>query len=306
MGTFLQWLSKKPLRPVTWACGPETVLAQEIIREYRTAHSGVPFVVIDASAASQREVWDTLLSQPAGGSVTVVYSAEKAVLASELKVLLGEATPFSPVIFVTAVPTYARGESEHLELIAASRNGQVVRCVPPSKEEDMVRIVSSWWPGAGDNAAAEVLERCGGSLELAREACDKAVLAGIPVSLLSAVCRRAPGSDYADFLVSGDRKKAATAAGGVPQEEVGRTIGLLASRLSLLGLLNSAKRQGMTPQEQVIKLRADPYVLRLLRPYAPDYPASRENSCREVLAMAESAHRSGVSGGVLEAVAALW
>lgn len=307
MSTFSQWAEKKTLKQVTWACGPQEVLAREVTREYRTSFAHLPPLVVDCTVTDEQAVWDLVLAQPSGGRVAVVYAAGKLSNTAEMLPVLLEAGSLSyPTVFVTADPAYARKDGLHLEVLAASRNAQVVRCVAPSDEEALVRLVASWWPGAGSNVAAEVLQRCGGSLALAREACDKAVLSGLPVTALHAVCRRPPGEDYADLVVAGDRKKAVTAASGVPSGEVGRVLGLLGSRLTLLALLNALRREGLDAQQQVLKLKADPYVLRVLRPHAGDYPPSREAACREVLAMAEQAHYAGADCGVLESLAALW
>lgn len=287
------------------------MLAREVVREYRRSFAHLPVTVLDTAFTSPREVWDELLSQPAGGRVTIVHGAGQAADPEMLKVLLGEASVVQPVVFVTSDPAWTKNDGQHLAVIGASRHGQVIRCVPPSKEEDLVSLVSSWWPEAGNNAAAEVLQRCGGSLALAREACEKAVLAGIPVTALSLVCRRLPGDEYADLVVAGDRKAAVTAACDVPEDETGRVLGLLALYLSALTLLNAARRQGIEPKEQALRVKNElglktTHVPGRMRPYAGSYPAERERQCRILLAMAETYHRAGASAGVLEAVAALW
>jgi hypothetical protein len=253
-----------------------------------------------------REVWDEVLAQPASGRLAVVYAAHRVADPEMLEVLCGEGNLAFPALFVTPAAAFARKDAAHLEVLAASRHAQVVRCVPPAREEDAVRLVASWWPGGGANAAAGVLQRCGGSLSMAREACEKAALAGLGEPALDFICRREPGDDFADLVVAGERGKAVTAAHEVPRTETSKVVGLLSYRLTLLVLLHAAVRDGLSPQEQVVRLKADPYVLRLLRPHARDYPASREPGCREVLALAESACRSGAETGILEAVAALW
>lgn len=306
MVTFSQWSAKRNLLPVTWACGAEWVLAREVAAEYRRSFPALPVSVVDASLVSQREAWDEILSQPSGGRLTVVAESQGLVPSPLFAVLLGEASLTYPVIFTTPDPAYARKDGDHLEAIAATSRAQVVRCVPPSKEADLTALVSSWWPGAGEGTASVVLERCGGSLALAREACEKAVRAEVPPGMSKIVCRSLPGGGYADMVTAGDREGALSAASLVPDGEVLGVVRLLAYRLSVLGQLNAALREGLTPQQQVVRLRADPFLLRRLRPHAREYGVRREMKCREVLAMAESAAQRGARTGVLEAVAALW
>lgn len=281
------------------------MLAREVAAEYRRALPGLPVSVVDASLTPARDVWDELLSQPSGGRLSVVAEAQRLVPSPLFGVLLEEASLAYPVVFTTLDPKYARKDGDHLEAMAKTSRAQVVRCVPPSREEDLVALVASWWPGCGEGTAASVLERCGG-LEAAREACDKAVRAAIPPAMHEVVCRPAAGAGYADLLTAGDRPGAVSAAVLVPPGEVLGVVRLLAWRLSLLGRLNGALRDGLNPQQQVLRLKADPFTLRKLRPMAREYHTGREMSCREVLAMAEEAAQRGACVGVLEAVAVLW
>lgn len=306
MSTFSQWSVKRALLPVTWACGAEDVLAREVVTEYRRVFPALSALTVDASLTPSRDVWDEILSQPSGGRLSVVTEAHRLMPTPLLRILLDEASLTYPVVLITHDPKYARKDGEHLEAIAAAGKAQVVRCVPPSKEEDLTALVASWWPGIGLNAASAVLERCGGSLALAREACDKAVRSAIPPDMSQIVCRAQPGNGYADMVTSGDHVGALSAAASVPAGEVLGTIRLLAYRLSVLGQLNAALRDGLSAQQQVLRLKADPFLLRKLRPHARDYHVHHEMACREVLAMAESAAQNGARTGVLEAVAALW
>jgi hypothetical protein len=304
--TYGQWSAKRQLLPVTWACGAESVLAREVVAEYRRAFPALPVTTVDASLVSAREAWDEILSQPSGGRVTVVAEAQRLFPSPLFPVLVGEASLTYPVIFTTPDPAYARKDGDHLEAIAATSRAQVVRCVPPSKESDLVALVTSWWPGAGEGTALAVLERCGGSLALAREACEKAVRADLPPGMSEIVCRTPAENRYADLVTAGDTERAFPAAALVPDGEVLGTIRLLAYRLSVLGQLNAALREGLSPQQQVLRLKADPFLLRKLRPHAREYGVRREMSCREVLAMAEVAAQGGARVGVLESVAVLW
>ncbi len=266
----------------------------------------LPRTVIDASLTASREVWDEVMARPEGGRLLVVHNADRVMPSGVLPVALEEASLSYPVVFTTADPAFARKDGEHIGLILDSRKAQLVRCVLPSREEDTAVIVASWWPSLSADQAVQVLDRCGGSLRLAREACDKGTRTGLDPRQNAVVCRRAAGAGFSDLVVAGERKAASTAAASVPREEVLGTLRLLGSRLSLLALLNLAIKDGMTPQQQAAKLRADAYALRLLRPHARDYSLSREAQCREVLAMAELAVTAGAREGVLEAVALLW
>lgn len=277
-----------------------------MVTEYRRAFAAFPVSVIDASLSGPREAWDEVLSRPGGGRLTIVHEASRLMPSPVLPVVLEESSLVYPVVFTTPDPAFTRTDGDHLGQLVDSRKAQVIRCVPPSREEDCAALVASWWPGLSVVQASQVLERCGGSLLLAREACEKGVRAALSPALSAEVCRKEHGTGFSDLIIAGNRKEAATVACEVPAPELLGTLRLLGSRLSVLALLHLAVRDGLSPREQSAKLKADPYVLRLLRPHAGDYPPSRAVKCREVLAVAEQAVAGGAAEGVLEAVALLW
>jgi hypothetical protein len=257
-------------------------------------------------------VWDDLLTSPASPQLVVVRGAERLNDLSPLPLLTTDTFDGSYVVFVSSEDDFRKGEDKKLDPVLAhlrdSKHGQMVRCCAPASEEDAAAIVASWWPGCGRNVAAALLAACGGSLGQAWHAADKAVRAGIvpDVRAIPMISTRNEFSGYADLLLAGDRRKAMEAAQHIGPDEAGGVIALMASRLSLLPLLRDAAQRRESPQDTVRRLRADAWVLRQLRPHAGDYGPERVARCREVLALAETAWKSGSRDGILEAVAALW
>jgi hypothetical protein len=306
MVTYAQWSPGRRLLPVTWACGGEEVLAREVAAEYRRAFAALPVVVTDAVTCQPGEAWDEVLSRPPGGKLSLVCNAERLVPSPLFAVVVAEASPSWPVLFITPDPAFARKDGAHLEVLAASRQAQVIRCVAPASEEGLAEVVAAWWPGMGRNHAARLLEACGGSLELAREAAEKGIRCQADPATAPLFARKEANAGWADLLVAGDRRGAAVAAREVEGTQVLAALRLLGSRLSLLSLLEAAAREGLGAREQASRVKASPYAVRFLRPHARDYPPSREARCREVLAAAEQAAAAGARDGVLEAVALLW
>jgi hypothetical protein len=316
MATFSQWMAKKPLRRLSWVCGPEPCLTAEVVRAYREAVSGSALVLI-AGCVDETELWDQVLTcPPDSGRLIIVLAAEKLRRLDSLAVLAeagGMDTAFT--VFVSSDPDFARDEAgskkvlaPHLAAVQACKGGQLIRCVAPSDEEKLFVLVASWWPGAGANLAYELLQRCGGVLALAREACLKAELAGLEPTSDSAriVADSMPAADFVTAVISGDSRAAAVSAGQLSPSDIGYSLAVLASRLGHLALLKEAKDRGMTAQEIAAKLHVERFLQRELGPYAPRYGPEKVRSCREVLALAESAWRSGATVGVPEIVAALW
>ncbi len=172
----------------------------------------------------------------------------------------------------------------------------------------MLRLKLAWWPGAGRNLGASLLERCGGDLWEAYQAARKACLAGYLPSpqAVELVCPASAVDDYAEQLVAGNVKKALAAAAVADPDQSASVLALLSSRLGTLALLGDAARKGEDVGEVSRRMKIDPYVVRQLRPHASSYTRERAAQCRQLLAMAESAWHSGARTGILEAVAVLW
>jgi hypothetical protein len=254
--------------------------------------------------------WDRLLTSPGTPRLTVVWQAQ-ALNASLLPHLLADEFDGSYALFISAEKDFRRDGRVLVPALAAlrdSRHGQLIRCCAPAAEEERAAIVASWWPGAGRNVAAALLDWCGGDLGAAWHAADKAVRAGYApeARVIPALCGSRAPEDFADLLTRGERRKAMEAACAVQGDEVGGVLALLAARLALLPLVREGTSRGEGAQDMVTRLKANDMVLRKLRPAAGGYDPGRMEKCREALAMAETAWRGGARAGVLEAVTALW
>jgi hypothetical protein len=301
---------------VSWVCGPEPALVAEVVGAYKAGLPAAPVSLWFAGPGGERLIWDELLTPPAwGGRLSVIYNAQLLDAEGTMAVLLAEGAETAFTVFVSSEKDFARVTQDgkevlapHLSAIQASKNGQLVRCCKPAKEEDTVRLVAGWWPGAGANLAAELISRNGGNLSAVRDACSKAVRAALePVSAsVALLCRPALASSFADTLLVGDRKGAVMQAGMLRHGEVGQALGLLAHRLTVVGALALAKQRDWGPDEVARKLKIDRIQQHLLGTHAGFYTPERIARCRELLAMAETVWRDGATDGVAEAVACLW
>ena len=299
------------MRRVTWVCGPEAVLARDVVAAHRDGASPGQCVTLFAGAAPEREVWDLLLSLPPdGGRRAVVHGAEKLKDASAVPALAREdslATAFA--VFVSSAPDFERDGGAlvpHLAALQASKAGQLVRCCEPSKAEDRTALVASWWPGASRTLAYDLLTRCG-SLERAWHACAQARMAGLRPEprALAVACPGEPAGDLADLLMAGKRQ----AAAGVARDAAGETpavIGLLAQRLSAVEVIAAGVRSGLSAREVASRGHVDRFTAALVVPHVGAYDAERVSRCRRLLAFAESAWKSGARDGVPEMLVAGW
>jgi DNA polymerase III delta subunit len=312
MASFTQWAGKKNLKRITWLCGPEQVLQREVVDAYRAVVPAEHTLTL-YPGQNETEIWDEVLAEPAGPSrLVIVKNADKLKLTGNFTVLAeADTLDSSFTVFCSDLPDAPREGREllpHLVAIQKCRDGQIVRCAVPSKEEDLVRLVSSWWPGTGGNLAFELLKRVGGDLGEAREACWKAVMAGLEPSpqTVEIVAETLPSAGYVESLLAGDRSEAADLASKLTRDEVGYSLAVLAGRLESIDLIREARQRGMERSDIAVKMKIDRYTLARLFPVALHYSPERLTALRALLAEAESFYRAGAYEGIAEALVALW
>jgi hypothetical protein len=318
VGTFTQWNKTCKTPPLAWVCGDQPALVRIVLDAYRAGYSAADTWGLWADDEEPRDIWDELFTLPLNPRLIIVHRAERlGASLSQMDELAIRGPAGAAAVFVSGQADFARTEGDdgkkalvpHLAAIQGVRNGQLVRCCAPSKYEDKMALVATWWPGAGTNHARTVLRLCGGDLTLAAQACDKARRAGLePTDKHAAlVCEDGGEAGFADPLVAGDKAAAMAAARRAGPGETGAGIGLLASRVTMLAAISDALRAGATPSELPYKVREiDRWLLGRLAPHAAPYDAVRVRRCRELLAMAEHSWRLGAPQGVAEALVALW
>jgi hypothetical protein len=312
VATYSVWNKARPVRRVTWVCGPEPVLAREVVDAHLRGAPPDQCGTLFAGDMPERELWDRVLADPPlGGRRIVVYGAEKLREPENVALAVGpDVADSAYAVFVSAAGDFEREDGAlvpHLAALQASRAGQLIRCCAPSSADARAELVASWWPGSSVVTGQDVLMKSG-SLEKSWLACEKARRAGLSPSTVTvaAVCIAEPSGQLADLLMAGTKHRAMAAARRLTREELGAVIGLLAHRLLVAELIADGVKSGMTPREAVADKRVDRFVASRVLPYLPSYTDARIRSCRAVLAGAETAWRNGVSAGVAESLVALW
>lgn len=314
MATFKQWDRARKTSPLAWVCGDQPALVRIVLNEYRAEFSAAETWALWADDEEPRDIWDELLTvQGLNSRLIIVHRAERlGASLGKMAELASGASSDGFTVFVSDQADFARTGDDgtkalapHLAVIQAAKGGQLIRCCAPSRYEDQLALVATWWPGAGTNHARTVLRLCDGDLTLAAEACDKARRAGLaPTDKHAALaCADGSGTAFADLLVAGDKGAAMAAARRAGPGETGAGIGLLASRVTMLAAIHDAPRQA-GPLYRVEGV--DRFLLHRLAPHAAPYDAARVRRCRELLAMAEHSWRLGAAPGVAEAICALW
>jgi hypothetical protein len=310
MATFSQWQRAGcPVRRVTWVCGPEQVLADDVAASVRASLPDADRVTVFAGDGAERDIWAACGVIPPAGQerLVVVHGAQKLRRPGELVPLVkaGKEAAGSYLLLASAEDDFTRdkdGLAPHLAALRDSRSGQLIRCVRP-KDDDLLDWAARCWPGLGRNAAHRLLTRAGGDLAAVRGAGAKAAASGLTdEKYIDVLCEPRPGEEFAEYLIRGDRAAALAAAPGSP----GAAIGLLDSRLGHLAAIREGQQRQLTDRDIAARLGVPRFLIGKYRDAAQSYGPGRVRRCRELLASADAAWRTGADRGIPEVLAANW
>lgn len=316
MASYAQWARSRPVRRLTWVCGPEPVLVQEVVAA--AVQSADECIALTGGSDPDEEFWDLASSLPPDSEsvrLILVRGAERirgwdpfaGIAAAHRE--LGHVR----LLFLADEDDfpYVRGDSErqlapHVAVIRDSRQGLLVRCGAPSGEA-LLEWGSQRLGGAGRNLAADLMTAAGGDLRAAADIAGKLLLGGYEPTAdrLRVLAEPAPDKQFADALMLGD-KPGALLALDVLSDGPGPVIALLESRLETLAALHDAWTRKLDAREIAVKLGIGQFLQRTFKDAAPEWTPERVTEHRSVLAIADDAWRSGAGEGILELVCALW
>ena len=331
MSTFSGWLTsiqKKPEpRQITWVCGPEVVLVEEVVRYVVDYLGPEPWnlVTLVAGLDSERLVWSSLDQHPMGTSPRVVVVRHAENLTDWDRFILWvknrARNPRTYVVMVSAeagVPKTeptpeqrrAGGRPSPVPHIAAiGSKGHVVECKPFTSATAVKSV--EWVQSKAkmrDGVARHLLTRANWDLRRVRDTCQK--LAVFPdevtISVVNALLAEQPRDTFTDALLALDRRTALLALETTDTDDIGRIIGLLDYRLEQAARIYDMVSDHKSPGDMAKSLGAQAFLLGDLLKVSKHYDTKRRMEIRRILAMADAAHRAGEATGVLEAVVILW
>lgn len=318
MSTFSQWQRAKcPAKRITWLCGPEQALVNDVIDSVVSSCPDAGRVVLFAGTDFERDIWAACGMIPPQGvaRLVVVHEAQRLRRSDELVPLVKAGREAAGVflLFVSSEPDFTRARggdgkqalAPHLAAIRDCRAGQLVRCVAPH-DDDLLDWAARCWPGLTRNAAARLVERAGGDLTAIRAAGGKARATGLTdAKYVPVLCDPVPGGEFAELLVTGDRAGALAVARERPLA-LGAAVALLDSRLRVLTAVRDGQRAQLPAGQVASRFGVPGFLVTRYRGVAQQYGPARVRRCRELLAAADSAWRGGAEAGVAEVLAANW
>lgn len=305
------------MRRVTWVCGDQHVLVEEVVTTIRQilAPSPMDYLPIHVTDVDERDVWFEASQYPlTPGAVRMILirDAEQLTQWNQLDNWLTwtRRLPNIYLIFVSNEPDLPyetvegkrAGLKPHAVAIRAPR-GRLVRCVMPNEADALAWVRRR--ANLDDDTARYLLTRTGGDLALAASVCAKVSLfnGAAGYRTVDALCHERPSASFVDCLLALEKKQALLRVPDLIDNEVNKVIGLLDSRLDLLQLLYRAQAAGQHLREIS---GVNPYLARQYIAIARHYEHSRCAYRRRVLAVVDDALRSGIRDGVWEALVALW
>lgn len=324
MGTYQQWrtaIDRDGPKRVTWVCGTQTVLAEEVVDTTRgaLAPSDVDYVSLTAGSVPDKEIWAAANQYPlvhGANRLVLVRDAQKIKRWAPLEEWFARSRQLPTVflVFVTSDERLRYGEPDEAgrrTLLAPAlwikNRGSLVECNTPN-EADLTAWVQRQAPLA-DHVAQYLLARVGGNLATARNLVRKlAVFDGGQPSeeVINVLCAEMPSDSFVESLLHMKKTDALAAIDALPDKEYGKVVGLLDARLELLGTLNKAVR-ARAGMREISQLPGVPvFLARQFIGVAKDYDQQRVAYRRRVLAVIDEALGLGAREGTLEALVALW
>lgn len=320
MSTFSQWwlsFKKNPTpRQITWVCGTEPVLIDEVTDLLRDAVSpdDINLVYLDLYSVTERHMWNELRQFPFGTTssrLTIVRGAEKlkndALFVQYIKDR--GALPRNYVIFVSSEEGLRRTESLWEPLEFLKTRGAVVECKPftSSTAKHAVTWVKEKANVHG-RVAEYLLNRATGDLRLVRDTISKLnnFPGEISMKVVSEMFEEKPADSFLEALFAMDKKTAIHAITEIPKSEYSKTMGLVDARLELAGLVHDLLIQGKARGEIARAAGNKGFLVPDILPVAKHYDKKRRSRIRAYLASVDIFSDYGIPDGALEALVVLW
>lgn len=331
MASFSQFrtsFSKKPeAKQVTWLCGTERVLVEEVTQTLRRAIEPQPWNYVSMLVGDdpERAIWAEVGQYPSGDGkrLVVIRNAEKLKHPERIAEFLKTRTsnPDTYLILISNEERLARVEPTEDEirfrktpelvphLKALTGKGWAIECRPYTQDtaKHAITWVQSKVPMRA-GVAGHLLERANGDLRLVRDMCRKlAVFPSEPtITTINDMLAERPRDTFSDALLALDKKTAHMALERMSTNEYSRMIGFLDSRLDLAGMVHDMLMEHKTQTEISRAAGNKNFLIPDLMRVAKHYDVKRRLAIRKTLAMADEVLRRGTTLGVMEAVVADW
>lgn len=324
---FVSYQKNQAIKQITWLCGTEPVLIEDIVDTIKGHFSPEPWchslhVVGDDS---ERLVWADLDQYPIDGRtprLIVVRGAERLKHPERIIEWLKtkNKNPLTHVIFVSAEASLAREERPpgqrdktkpdlvpHLKAIQGK--GALIECKPFTQAT--AKHAVTWVQSKVEirrGVAGKLLERANGDLRLTRDAFRK--LSEFPDEIteqtIELLLSAQPRMTFVNAMLEIDKRTALLALEDMQPKEFSAAIGLLDHRLDIVGVVRDMLVSQASATQIAVELGTMGFLAKDLIPLAKSYDAKRRRQLRNLLARTDAALRDGIVRGPMEILVAYW
>lgn len=329
MATFSAWWTsyqkKHEVRQITWVCGPEKILVEEVVSTVVGALAVESWDVMTyiVGETSMRVVWHELDQLPLNDAprVVIIRRADQIPDWSRFISWVRHrmSNPLTYVVLVSDEERVPMIEPENKKrgdkpqqaphIAALANKGHVIECRPftaatAKHAVSWVRTKLKIEP----TVAAHLLNRANGDLRLVRDVCVKlAVFDGtVTITTINEILSEQPRDSFANAMLALDRETALRALEKIPPEDYSRVLGQLDSQLDFAGAVRDLLVQHKSNGEIARAVGKMSFLLPDVLPVAKNYDSKRILRIRKLLSYADEAVRGGVRESVLETVVLHW
>jgi DNA polymerase III delta subunit len=320
MPNYSQWRTsadKGQVARVTWLCGDQRVLVEEVIEETKRILDLTEFdYVVLSGDSSPVEIWDAAYQyslDPTANRLVLVREADKVKQWGPLKKWFKDSRKLvsTYLMFVSdeadypVVPDTKNVElQEHIELIRTK--GKTVRCSMPSSGE-----LTSWVVRNSmfkEPTAKFLIGRSGGDLNIIANICKKSWLfkEDPGQSVVAQLAGESPSQTFADALLEMKKTDALNALSSLPEDEYVKVVGQLYSRLDTLQTLNKTLPNFTTYKELAEATGVKIFLIQKYGFIAKHYSPEKVSKCRSLLTIVDDAIQRRAYAGTMELLVTLW
>lgn len=320
MPSYDQWrrsLDKGQVARVTWLCGDQKILVEEVIdstKEFLKI-SEFDYFSMSGESNSLKEIWDAAYQyslDPEANRLVLIREADKVSDWSPLKKWFASSRHLisTYLMFVSDEPDYptipdTKGElQEHVDLIRTK--GKAVKCSALKQSELESWIIRN--SKLGLDTARFLADRAGSDMHSVANVCRKSMLfkSDPGKQVVSQMVQQYSNQSFADALIFLDKKMALTELERVPEAEYSKIIGQLYSRLDTLNTLHRAVPNFNTIKELCEATGVKFFLAQKYSHIAKKYDKVKLQGCRNALTVVDDAVQRNATTGAMELLVALW
>lgn len=317
---YSQWrvaADKSQVAKVTWLCGDQRILVEEVIDETKRilGVSEFNYFPFWAESSNEVEIWDAAYQyplEPDANKFILVRQADNISNWQALEKWLTDSKNLSTnyIMFVSDASDYPMTLDKdpevlpHIELIR--KKGKVVKCSMP-KQADMLEWIKRN-STFSDYSANFLFDRCGSDLAAVANVCKKSLMfkADPGSQVIADLSSQYASESFSDCLIFGDKKAALLSLESVPEADYTKIVGQLYSRLDTLNILHRASPNFSTNRELSEATGVKMFVVTKYIQASKSYDKMKINNCRNILTVVDDALQRNISVGAIELLVALW